>query len=133
MMVDIQYDIQVSECRKAAKSIGPQIWTDDEIKTKIILRTSKFHSDIGISAPYEKTTYPNKYNIAKSAIISLVAADLLRAVEDYREDVKMALDDYNAALAELKKTASSAYYGCAGANLTDQLDPDNYIQDPSDA
>lgn len=128
------YDIQVSECRKEAKSIGNQIWTDEEIKTKIKLRTSKFHADVGKTTPYDATTETDQYSIAKQAIISLVAADLMKAVEAYKDSVTMARNEYSAAVKELVKAIPPNNIDPVsdGANFTDELDADNYIDLPSD-
>jgi hypothetical protein len=126
----IDYDIQANEVRKEANNIDVQYYSNDEINTKIELRTAKFHQDLGRSAAYDSTADPIKYKVAKLAIIKAAAADLLSTIDQYKKDGELKFAEYAEMITGFAK--SGFIFVSDGYNITDELDEENYIPEASD-
>jgi hypothetical protein len=129
-MVQIEYNIQASECRKEAKNVSVSKWSDDDVNTRIDLWTAKFHNDVGRTSAWTLADNPIEYKLAKLAIMHAVAADILSSTQDSAADAEKKMKEYEDIVSGFSENQSIVVSG--GHNHADELEPDNYIAIQSD-
>jgi hypothetical protein len=123
------YGITAATYRKFAANVNAAIWPDAEIISLANRIKSQAHQRLGLTSEYDPVTQTDKYQAMQQILIDGVTGTILLSLDspNHQAAGKEKMVKYFSAISDLK--AAKREHFSAGADLTTELDPDQYLGD----